>query len=146
MGFYRGFRHRWFKWLILFLYAGCGILLMVSCSFQKESLEGQREKVDYEIAGSDAVSDDFLEAAETKKYNKFYMSYTDGEDVWIAIGYGERQTSGYSILVEDIYRSGGKICVRTMLVGPEKKDRAPAVKTYPYIILKVKGGGTVVYE
>ena len=53
-------------------------------------------------------------------------------------GYGEQQTSGYSIIVEDLYLTSNAVCVVTELLGPGNGEEAAEATTCPYIVLKME--------
>ena len=59
-------------------------------------------------------------------------------DLYICVGYGEQDTSGYSIAVEDLYLTDNAICVDTELLGPGKGETTTAAVTCPYIVLKLE--------
>lgn len=73
---------------------------------------------------------------DEKKTNEFKITYKDGEDLYIAVGYGERATGGYSISVNDLYLGKNAIHITTTLIGPSKEETVTQVLTYPYIVVK----------
>ena len=75
---------------------------------------------------------------EEKKITPFKVTYEDEGYLYICVGYGEQQTSGYSIVVEDLYLTSNAIYVDTELLGPQKGEETAAAITCPYIVLKLK--------
>ena len=73
---------------------------------------------------------------EENKTTAFKITYKDGEDLYIAVGYGERPTGGYSIAVNDLYLGENAIHITTTLIGPSKDETVTQVLTYPYIVVK----------
>ena len=68
----------------------------------------------------------------------FKVTYEDDGYLYICVGYGEHDTSGYSIAVEDLYLTDNAICVDTELLGPGKGEATTAAVTCPYIVLKLE--------
>ena len=61
--------------------------------------------------------------------------------IWyIAAGYGEQMSGGYSIVVDDLFLSDNAIIFATTLKGPES-ERKGDKPTYPYIVVKMENIG-----
>lgn len=82
--------------------------------------------------------EDFLKEIEKKKVNELQMTYEDGAYLYIAVGYGEQSTGGYSIKVQGLYEKGENLCIETSLVGPEEDDVVRQKVSYPYIVIKTE--------
>ena len=54
------------------------------------------------------------------------------------MGYGEQETGGYSIAVDELYLTDSNIYAATSLLGPEASDKTTAVPSYPYIVIKTE--------
>lgn len=119
--------------LCLFLFtaftAGC----------EKESESAKRGKDwDYTVVAVRDCPEDFLTELEEKKINPFQMTYMDGEYLYIAVGYGEQATGGFSIAIRGLYESGPALCLETELLGPGKDEVVKEKPSYPYIIVKTE--------
>ena len=66
------------------------------------------------------------------------MTYEDEGYLYICVGYGEQQTSGYSIAVEDLYLTSNAIYVKTELLGPDGTEETADAVTCPYLVLKLE--------
>ncbi|MCM1105533.1 MAG: protease complex subunit PrcB family protein [Blautia sp.] len=75
---------------------------------------------------------------EEKKEEVFTLTYSDNQYLYIARGYGEQETGGYSIQVEECYLAEDSICVKTVLTGPQAGERVNTAPSYPYIVLKTE--------
>ena len=75
---------------------------------------------------------------EEKKSKTFQITYSDNEFLYICIGYGEQETGGYSIAVNELYLTETNICVNTSLLGPEASNKGNKTPSYPYIVLKTE--------
>ena len=70
----------------------------------------------------------------------FQLTYSDNQNLYISIGYGEQKTGGYSIAVDALYLTDDAIHVSTSLLGPDitgQKEGAGKPST-PYIVLKTE--------
>lgn len=74
---------------------------------------------------------------EEKKGEAFNLTYEDNA-LYIAVGYGGKDTGGYSIEVEDLYLGKTSVCFRTKLIGPEKSEKVQEGISYPYIVVKTE--------
>ena len=84
---------------------------------------------------------------EEKKSAPFQITYTDNENLYICVGYGQQETGGYSIAVEELYLTDTNICVDTTLLGPEASEKSNKTPSYPFIVLKTEFlEQTVIFE
>ncbi len=109
---------------------------LMACGSEEEGERG--EDWDYTVVPTADCPADFLSEINKKKINAFQMTYEDGEACYIAVGYGEQKTSGYSIQVLGLYEIGDDVCLETSLVGPGEDDIVNQKKSTPYIIIKTK--------
>ncbi len=84
------------------------------------------------------IPQEFLEVIEEKKEGIFKLTYTDQENLYIAVGYGVQQTGGYSISVNECYLTKNAVYFDTTLIGPSKGEQVNQVKSYPYLVIKTK--------
>ena len=81
--------------------------------------------------------EELQEIIEQKKKEPFRLTYSGGEDLYIAAGYGEQKTGGYSIAVPELYLTENSITIRTELKGPEKQEQTGSECSYPFIVVKM---------
>lgn len=116
--------------LLLFMLTGCGTPV---------ANEGARGKDwAYTVVPQRDCPEDFKKELEQKKINRFQMTYDDGEYLYIAVGYGEQETGGFSIKVQGLYEKGDSLCIETSLVGPEEDTVVKNKASYPYIVVKTE--------
>ena len=119
---------------------GYGIILccmctcLAACGQKKEETRGS--DWEYTVVPTADCPKDFLEEINKKKINAFQMTYDDGEYRYIAVGYGEQETNGFSIQVQGLYEKGENLCIETSLVGPEEDQIVSEKKSYPYLVIK----------
>ena len=73
---------------------------------------------------------DFLKELEEKKINPFQMTYMDGEYLYIALGYGEQPTGGFSITIHGLYETGDKLCLETVPKPLDVADLFHMIRKY----------------
>ena len=117
--------------LLLVLCALCG------CSSTKLTKD-EKNPVDFTVVEKSAVPEDFFNVIEEKKTESFTMSYTIDGYLYIAVGYGEQSSGGYSIQVEEFYETKSNLGINTTLVGPREGEAVNKRATCPYIVVKTE--------
>ena len=72
------------------------------------------------------------------KKEPFQFTFEEKDGLYICIGYGQQERSGYSIAVNALYLTDGDIRVNTNLLGPETPKRENEAPSCPYIVLKTE--------
>lgn len=123
---------------IAVLLVGVYIMCMLSsCSMLSDERIKLRD-LEFTILSEDTITEEMLQIVEERKAEPFKLTYSDNENLYIMIGYGEQETGGYSIAVEDLYLTDNAIYVSTSLIGPEPSDKSNPTKSYPYIVIKTE--------
>jgi hypothetical protein len=117
--------------LILVLCTLCG------CSTTKLTKD-EKNPVDFTVVEKSAVPEDFFNVIEDKKAESFTMSYTIDGYLYIAVGYGEQKSGGFSIQVEELYETKSNLGINTTLVGPRDGEAVNKRPTCPYIVVKTE--------
>lgn len=124
----------WIKRLLpvmMFSVCVCG------CSLSGEE-EAKLRDLEFTVVAEEEQPSALLEVIEEKKASPFQISYTLGEDLFLAIGFGEQQTGGYSISVDALYETENNIVVDTTLIGPGAEEKVIDSITYPYVVIKTE--------
>lgn len=121
------------KWCCLLILT----LLLAGCGAQTQKSEKQKD-LDFTVMELEEVPEELRDVLEEKKKAPFKVTYEDDGYLYICVGYGEQETSGYSIAVEDLYLADQTICVDTELLGPGNGESTAAAATCPYIVLKLE--------
>lgn len=102
----------------------------------------EEEKIrdlDFTVVSGECVPAELLEEIEGKKQEEFQLSFKDGNYLYLCVGYGRQETSGYSICVKDLYLTDSSIVLDTTLLGPKHtKDKNVQGESYPYIVIKME--------
>ena len=114
---------------------GC-VVCIQGCTLCEE--EEKLRDVDYTVVCPEDVPQELGDEIAGVKAQEFQISYDDGEYLYIARGYGSRNTSGYNISVKDMYITEHTLVLDTEITGPREGEDVVEKKTMPYIIVKTE--------
>lgn len=126
------------KWLTLTMLAAFLTLGTLGCSTEEEIQEDKIKDIDFTVVGEDQQPDSLKDIIAEKYADPFQISYTLGEELYIAIGYGEQPSGGYSISVNAFYETKDTLVIDTTLIGPGKAENVTKAPTRPYIVVKTE--------
>lgn len=121
----------------------CYILLLVGCIFllagcaMKSSEKIRLRDLDFTVLSEDVIPKELLDVIEERKEEPFELSFKDGKNLYLVVGYGKQETGGYSIVVEDLYLTEEAIYVSTGLLGPDPGQKGTR-ESYPVIVIKTE--------
>ncbi len=115
--------------LVIALFAGCTML-----SEERIKLRD----LDFTILGEEKIPPELMQLIGEKKADPFKFTYSDKENLYICIGYGEQSTGGYSIAVNELYLTDNCIYVNTSLLGPDASQNDTSAPSRPYIVIKTE--------
>lgn len=119
----------WVLFSILFLLAGC--------SLKKDNTDKIKD-LEFTVVEKGQEPQELLTMIEEKKQEPFKLTYGDNGYLYIAQGYGAKETSGYSIEVSECYEAANAIYIHTNLEGPSKDEQVEEKTTYPYVVVKLE--------
>lgn len=125
----------YFKKILLYCFLALGSLFLCSCITSTQE-DKKIKDLDFTILDEQLLSKELKEIIEEKKAAPFQLTFHDQDFIYICIGYGEQETGGYSIAVNDLYLTENSIYVDTNLLGPSKDNLESPTPSYPYIIIK----------
>ncbi|MDD3367686.1 MAG: protease complex subunit PrcB family protein [Lachnospiraceae bacterium] len=124
----------------ILLLSGCtpGNLANLLGGKQDTKLQDLEYTVVAESAQPEELAARLEEQKEKQKAEGFKLTFQDGNYLYICIGYGEKESGGYSIAVDELYLTENAIHVKTILLGPDPGTEKGQVSSYPYIVLKME--------
>lgn len=126
-----------------------GIALMCllgGCSLNSTERIKLRD-LDFTVLSEDKIPDELKTIVEEKKAENFKLTYSDKQYLYICIGYGQQETGGYSIAVNELYLTDNAVYVSTSLLGPDASEKSNKTPSYPYIVIKTEFlEQTVIFE
>lgn len=127
---------------------GLYILLCTACGLMQDEKIKLRD-LDFTVLSEEKIPEELKTVIAEKGAAPFELTYSDNQNLYISIGYGEQKSGGYSIAVDALYLTDDAIHVSTSLLGPDitgQKENVGKPST-PYIVLKTELlDKTVIYE
>ena len=112
-----------------------GSMVFTGCRRENEQ-EEKLEDLEFTVVGERDTPERLREMITQKKTAPFKLTYTDGQDMYIVIGEGPQKGGGFSIIVNELYRTENSLVIETELLGPEKGMDAGTEESYPVLIVK----------
>ena len=107
------------------------------CEFKIVPQEQEKKEVEFVIVSEECIPEPVAILIESRKEKEMKLTYVDGKDRYLIIGYGKQNTGGYSISIKDLYATENVIYVDTCLMGPAKENKTKEVPSYPFIVLQI---------
>lgn len=119
---------------------GCIMIIAMSLCGCAADLRGTEEGrvIEYTVLGGDEVPDEFKSQIEEAKGEEMKLTYKDNEYLYIARGYGQKETGGYSISVVQMYAENKAIYFETKLIEPSQDETVSNQQNFPYIVVKTE--------
>lgn len=114
--------------VFLFSFSGCG--------YEEEDKEKVSD-LDFTVLKEEEIPEELAQVIAEKKTVPFHLTFED-DALYIAVGYGEQNSGGYSIEVQELYLGKNVICFHTQLIGPKKSEKVEEVSSYPYLVVKTE--------
>jgi hypothetical protein len=109
---------------------GCG-------SAQKEG-SGERSALSFTVVDPEKVPQELAGIIEENKKNEIRMTYRDGDVMYLVRGYGEQETGGCSITVDECSEDEEQIYLDTTLLGPKEANASSKEHSFPYLVVKIE--------
>lgn len=122
------------------------VLVLCGCSMSSSERIKLRD-LDFTVLSEEMIPQELKTVIEERKAEAFKLTYSDKENMYIVIGYGQQQTGGYSIAVNELYLTDNAVYVNTSLLGPEASEKSKPNPSWPYIVIKTELlDETVIFE
>lgn len=112
-------------------------LALAGCEAEKTTSDKLKD-LNFTVVGEAEQPDALKDIIAEKSKSAFQISYTIGEELYIAIGYGEQPSGGYSITVNEFYETPDSLFIDTTLLGPGSAENVTDTPTTPYIVIKTE--------
>lgn len=110
---------------------------MSGCTVEAPA-EDKLKDIEFTVVGEEQQPETLREIIAEKSGDAFQISYTIGTDLYIAIGYGEQPSGGYSISVNEFYETEDYLLIDTSLIGPGRAENVTDTHTRPYVVVKTE--------
>lgn len=99
---------------------------------------GDNRKVDYTVVKKEDLPAEVKKVIDSKKQERFQMTYQGEGELYIMKGYGIQSSGGYSIQVEYVTENEEEVHVKTKLVGPASREEQKDTISSPYLVVKME--------
>ncbi|GMQ56024.1 hypothetical protein AN1V17_04160 [Vallitalea sediminicola] len=131
---------------IIFVLCLLIVCIFTSCGNKAEEQDEDKIRdLEFTVVEEKDVPDVIKQKIEESKAEPFKFSFSDGQYLYIVVGYGEQPTGGYSIQVKEVYESKDYVVITTELLGPSKDDTVTMSLSYPYVVVKTEDLSLPVY-
>lgn len=111
--------------------------LFLACQGKKANAQPQKD-LDFQIVMMEQVPQEVTQMIEEKKQTPFSFTYKEEKSLYICVGYGEKNSGGYSITVEHLSEAENAVYVKTNLIGPNKEDFQIQGTSYPCLVIQTE--------
>ena len=112
-------------------------LLLTACAAGRDNTEKLRD-IEFTVVSPEDVPEELMSIITEKQEEGFQLTYADQGYLYLAYGYGVRDTSGYSVEVAQCYEAEDVVRMKTNLLGPSKEEEIIEESTYPYVVVKME--------
>lgn len=129
---------------LLLFFALLPLCMTAGCGTEKEEYTKTGE-VEFTVVEEADVPKELLDVIKEKKSEPFKLTYLAEDALYLAQGYGEQPSGGYSIAVDELFQAKEGVCLKTTLIGPAADEKVTTAVTYPYIVIKLQKMETEVH-
>lgn len=122
-------------WSVLFVCLLC--MGVIACGAKHDPMEKIKD-LEFSVIAEDNLPEELLGILSEKKLSPFKLTFQDQGFLYICIGYGEQETGGYSITVNELYETGNAVYIDTNLIGPSAEEKSKKSPSYPYVVVKTE--------
>lgn len=110
--------------------------MLSGCVIQQQ--QDKIEDLEFTVMDPADLPQELQDQIVARQEEDFSLTYSDGEYLYIVRGYGEQETGGYCISIDQCYRTSNTIRVKTTLAGPQVGEEVNTAPSYPYIAIKLE--------
>lgn len=117
------------------------MILLMGCCFGCSMRDNHGEKLrdlDFTVVETAEVPEELMQIIDEQKSKEFRLTYGTDDYLYICVGYGQMETGGYSISVDELYLTDQVIYVDTNLIGPKKGETVTNSGSTPFIVIKTE--------
>lgn len=122
-------------------------VIVLACGCKETEPEGKIRDLEFTVIENDEIPKALADVIEENKQTEMKLSYLNEGYLYIARGFGQQETGGYSISVKECYLAEDGIHVSFELIGPPHNEKLKEEPSYPYIVIKTEGlEETILFE
>ncbi len=110
------------------------MLCMAACTGTEEPADKIAD-LEFQVIPEEELPAELAKLIQEKKMNEFKLSYSADGCLYIVAGFGQKETGGYSVRVNELYLTENAIVIDTDLIGPAQDEEVSQAVSYPYIVV-----------
>ena len=115
------------------------VLLGMLCGCVTKTEEGEKlNTLEFTVVKEEDIPEELADKIEKHRREAFQGTYEDKGYLYIIKCYGEQETTGYSIEVNEVYETEDAVVMDTTLLGPPRGEEIFEKKTCPYVVIKLE--------
>ena len=120
---------------------------LTGCNLGNQAIIKVRD-LEFTVLDPEQVPKPLQEVIDENLADEMKLSYQNNGKLFIARGFGEQKSGGYSIAVEQCYLGEDAIHVKFQLIGPPKAENLTDEVSYPYVVIQMEDPGLqeIVFE
>lgn len=124
----------------MFRYLGLlmGLLLWLTGCGTDQSGDGERKDLDFTVVESAQIPAELKRVIEQHKEEEMQIVFEDQDSLYAVRGYGEQNSGGYSISVDECWEGDQNIHIATTLIGPSQTEKISKDPSFPVIVVKLQ--------
>lgn len=107
------------------------------CIAEYDSTEKLKD-FDFTVVDEEDAPEELRTMIDEAREKPYQMVYSDQGVLWIAEGYGKKETTGYSVEISELYETEDAVHIRTRLLGPGAQEEICQAATYPCVIVQME--------
>ena len=108
---------------------------MLTACGREDTLSDKIRDLEFTVVATENIPNELMIHMENEKAEVFHKTYSDGDFMYLCVGYGEQESGGYSITVDELYLTSEGVYMDTTLIGPAPGEELTRSKSYPYIVV-----------
>lgn len=126
-----------FRISVLILMILITVIGLTGCKGEETEIKKLKD-LEFTVVEDADLPGELKELVDEKKEKPFRLTYSNKDYLYIVVGYGQKNSGGYSIAVDELYLTSNAIYIDTNLLGPSQDDMVVQGVTYPYVVVKVE--------
>lgn len=115
----------------------CFMVMACGAKQKTDPLEKLKD-LEFSVIAEDNLPEELYTMIEDKRESAFKMTFQDQGFLYICVGYGQQQSGGYSITVNELYETSNAIYFDTNLIGPNADEKKHNTPSYPVVVVKTE--------
>lgn len=114
------------------------LLCLILTGCERNDAPKKTNPLEFTVVSGTDIPDELQTLIKERKKNAFELTFSDNSYLYIIKGYGQQDSGGYNIVVNDFYQSDDCLVFDTELFGPKKDEKVSDAISYPYIVIKTE--------